>query len=249
MNRNPAHASAERPCTFSAVVPAAGRGERMGQRKALLKLAGRPMLLHTLERLMAARGCTEVVIAVHPDDLECFTSEWADRLRKEFRVSAIVPGGEYRQQSVLAALEATRAEADLILIHDAARPLVQPQLIEQVAARAAQTGAAIAAVPSVATVKEVNADGRILSTPPRESLWLAQTPQGFRRELILRAHRRAQDEGFLGTDDALLVERMGVPVVIVEDSAENLKITTPADLVVAEVILKRQQDAGAARSR
>jgi 2-C-methyl-D-erythritol 4-phosphate cytidylyltransferase len=115
--------------------------------------------------------------------------------------------------------------------------------VEKVAARAAETGAAIAAVPSVATVKEVDAKGVIVRTPARERLWLAQTPQGFRRDLILEAHRRARADGFVGTDDAQLVERLGHGVVVVEDSPENLKITNPEDLPLAETVLKRQQAA------
>jgi len=232
------------PPAFSVVVPAAGLGKRMGARKPLLELGGWPMIMCTLLRLAAARGCGEIVIAAHPEDLERYAGGWGDQLRGRFGVTAVVPGGQHRQQSVLAGLEASDPSVPLVLIHDAVRPLVQPALVERVAARASEAGAAIAAVPAVATVKEVDAGGRIVGTPPRDTLWHAQTPQGFRRDLILEAHRAARDDGFLGTDDAQLVERTGHAVLVVEDSPENIKITTPEDLTLAEAILKRQQTGG-----
>jgi len=238
------HASSTTCPAFSAVVAAAGQGTRMGGgvRKPFLLLGGQPILEHVLSRLCAARGLAEVVVAVHPDDLDSYRRQ-SGELKAKFRVTAIVPGGAVRQESVLAALEATSPGVPLVLIHDAVRPLVLPGLVEKVAARAAETGAAIAAVPSVATVKEVDAEGVIVRTPARERLWLAQTPQGFRRDLILEAHRRARADGFVGTDDAQLVERLGHGVVVVEDSPENLKITNPEDLPLAETVLKRQQAA------
>jgi 2-C-methyl-D-erythritol 4-phosphate cytidylyltransferase len=216
-----------------------------GRRKPSILIGGVPMLHRALCRLCAARGCAEVVLAVHPDDLSAYDARRLGEMRERFRVAAVVPGGRTRQESVWAALQATSESLPLVLIHDAARPLVQPGLVERVAVRAAETGAAIAAVRSVATVKQVDEAGHIVATPPRHSLWLAQTPQGFRRAIIIEAHRRAVADGFVGTDDAQLVERMGLPVVVVEDSPENLKVTTPEDLVLAEAILARQRAAGA----
>jgi len=128
--------------------------------------------------------------------------------------------------------------ADITLIHDAARPLVSPSVVAAVAQAALRWGAAIAAVPAAHTVKQVDAAGRILSTPPRDALYFAHTPQGFRRGLILRAHHAAREAGFTGTDDAQLVEHLGEPVYVVEDSPHNIKITTPEDLVVAEALLE-----------
>ena len=231
---------------FAAVVPAAGSGARMQaeSRKPLLLLDGVPILIHTLRRLRLARGCGEIVIAVHPEDLATCRGHWWDQMVSGLQVSAVVAGGATRQQSVLAALEATSPSAELVLIHDAVRPLVQVDLIERVAARAADCGAAIAAVPTVATIKEVDARGRILNTPSRDRLWMAQTPQGFGRRLALRAHREARDDGFVGTDDALLVERMGLAVTVVRDSPDNIKITNPRDLPVAETILRQQREQG-----
>jgi len=254
---------AEAPA-FCAVVAAAGPGTRMGRcapaggdradepsggpgwpalplehvRKPYLPLDGVPVLIHSLARFRQARGFAGAVLAVHPRDHRAVSERWGARLEAEFAVAAIVPGAAMRQESVLGALEATDPAVGLVLIHDAARPLVEVSVIEAVAARAAERGAAIAAVPAVATVKQVGPGGAIRHTPPREHLWMAQTPQGFRRDLILQAHRRARDEGFVGTDDSLLVERLGHPVEVVPDSTENLKITTPADLVAAEAILR-----------
>jgi 2-C-methyl-D-erythritol 4-phosphate cytidylyltransferase len=185
-----------------------------------------------------------VVIAVNQEDLDYYRDRWRAEMQARFGVSAIVPGGAVRQASVLAAIEATDPSAEIVLIHDAVRPLVQVELVEKVAARAAECGAAIAAVPAVATVKEVDAQGIIKNTPPRDRLWIAQTPQGFRRELALQAHRKAQEDGFVGTDDALLVERMGLPVAVVEDRPDNIKITTAQDLAVAEAILRQQRKDG-----
>jgi len=213
-------------------------------RKPLLLLDTIPILLHALWRLRSAAGCAGTAVAVHPEDMDFFTAERREVLRAEFGVQAVVSGGTTRQESVLAALEATSPSIPLVLIHDAVRPLVQVELVERVAAGAAECGAALAAVSVVPTIKEVAPDGHVVRTPPRETLWVAQTPQGFRRELILDAHRRARQEGFVGTDDALLVERMGHRVVVVEDCSENLKITTPADLAAAEAVLRWQRDQG-----
>ena len=234
------------PPAFSAVVPAAGLGARMRaqSRKPLLPLDGVPILFHTLWRLSLATGCNEIVIAVNRDDLDYYRDRWWGEMRSRFGVSAVVPGGAVRQASVLAALEATDTSAKLVLIHDAVRPLVRVELIEEVAARVAECGAAIAAVPAVATVKEVDPQGIIRDTPPRDRLWMAHTPQGFRRELALQAHRKAREDGFVGTDDALLVERMGLPVAVVEDRPDNIKITTAQDLAVAEAILRLQREEG-----
>ena len=164
-------------------------------------------------------------------------------LEAELGVTRVVPGGQVRQQSVMAGLESLGGQYDVVLIHDVARPLVRAQMIERVAAAAAATGAAIAAVRATETVKSVSRSGVIRRTLTRDGLWFARTPQGFRRELILDAHRRAAQQGFTGTDDAQLVERLGEPVAVIEDDCQNIKITTPADLDAAEAILRRRGDA------
>ncbi|MBS3764068.1 MAG: 2-C-methyl-D-erythritol 4-phosphate cytidylyltransferase [Planctomycetes bacterium] len=231
---------------FAAVVPAAGSGTRMKmrRRKAFLELDGLPILFHSLARLKAARGCREICLAVHPNDLTFCRQKLGQMLREYFLVSAIVPGGKSRQESVLSALEATSSSMKQVLIHDAARPLVRPLIVEEVARRTAETGAAIAACRAIATVKEVDEKQRIVGTPDRKRLWVAHTPQGFHRDLALESHRRASPE-LEATDDASLVEQMNSDVFVVEDKQDNLKITTPEDLRVGEAILAWQKSSGA----
>lgn len=214
-----------------AVVPAAGRGQRMGGvDKALLPLRGRPAVLHLLERLEAS-GVERIYLAVAPDRVERMRLALGSRGGVE-----VVVGGERRQDSVGRALEAIREEADLVVIHDAARPLVEPGLVERVIEAAGRYGAAIAAVPVVDTVKEVR-EGWVRRTLDRSVLWAAQTPQAFRYGLILRAHREARLRGLEATDDAALVEMLGQPVRVVMGSPRNLKLTVPEDLRVAEALL------------
>ena len=236
---------------FSTVVPAAGIGSRMGteKKKPFLAINGHPIVLHTLARLASVPGCREQVLVVHRDELRFYRRNWAGALRLHFNVTAIVPGGQSRQESVWRGLGATNPDVALVLVHDAVRPLVHGKTIQRVAQRAADTDAAIAAVPAVATIKRVDDDKRIVETPARENLWMAQTPQGFDRELLLRAHRYAREHGISGTDDAGLVESIGGEVYVVKDSRENVKITTPEDTAIAETILQWQADNGLPAAR
>ena len=230
------------PCEtprFAVVLAAAGIGRRMGGfKKPYAELLGRPVLSWCIERLRQAAGCTEIVPVLHSDEYEA--GDVAARLADEFGIARVVCGGATRQESALAGIEAVSPDLDLVLIHDAARPLVSPRVVEAVAREAQTCGAAIAAVPVTETVKRVEGDRRIQATVPRETLWNARTPQGFRRDLILRAHREAREAGFLGTDDAQLVECLGVEVHVVEDRHDNIKITMLGDLVQAEAALRWQ---------
>ncbi|MBR3723040.1 MAG: 2-C-methyl-D-erythritol 4-phosphate cytidylyltransferase, partial [Selenomonadaceae bacterium] len=149
----------------------------------------------------------------------------------------IVIGGSERQYSVENGLKALPEKADIVLVHDAARPLISKDTIEKVISAAREKGAAIAAVPEKNTVKVVE-NGIITDTPKREKLYAAQTPQGFRRNVLLNAYEKARKDGFLGTDDSSLVERMGIPVHIVIDDDKNIKLTTPSDLKMAEAYLE-----------
>jgi 2-C-methyl-D-erythritol 4-phosphate cytidylyltransferase len=229
---------------FSVVVAAAGVGARMDSalKKPYLLLCGRPVISHTLDRLRQCRGCGEIVLVVHPEEYERPPEGGGEQLKWEHGVEKVVPGGATRQESVSAGLKLVGEEFEIVLIHDGVRPLVEAALVERTALEAARWGAAIAAVPVVETVKNTAPDGVIVETLDRENLWLAQTPQAFRKDLILRAYGQAEADGFVGTDDAQLVERLGERVRIVEDSPENVKITTPRDLVVAEEILRRQNE-------
>lgn len=213
---------------FALLLPAAGLGARMGGRKTLLALAGRPILLHTLGRFLPFRErmCQTIVVA-HADDVQAIEDTCPG--------AQVVRGGVRRQDSVRAGLACLRPEAELVAIHDAVRPFVAPEAVAAALAAAEATGAAIVATAMKPTVKRV-ADGRIVATVDRGDLWCAQTPQVFRRQLILDAYA-AEREGADATDDAQLVERLGHPVAVVPGSDLNLKITTPEDLALAEAIL------------
>ena len=221
------------------IFPAAGVGRRMGagKNKALLNLCGKPILVRTL---LAFSGCDKVddfIVAVGAEEVD-EVSRMLDKTPglKPFRV---VAGGAERQYSVQNALTALSPDAEIVLVHDAARPLVTTKTIEAVVAEAWRSGAAIAAVRAKNTIKIVRGDGVVESTPDRAKLWEVQTPQGFRCDILKEAYRRAEQDGYLSTDDAALVERMGLTVHVVEGDERNIKLTTPEDLWTAEMFLGR----------
>ena len=230
------------------IFPAAGIGRRMGagRNKALLHLCGKPVLVRTLLAFSACDKVDDFIVAVGAEEVEAATRllEKTQGL-KPFRV---VAGGAERQYSVQNALAALSPDAEIVLVHDAARPLVTVKTIEAVVAEAWRSGAAIAAVRAKNTIKIVRGDGTVESTPDRARLWEVQTPQGFRRDILEEAYRRAAQEGYLGTDDAALVERMGIAVREVEGDDRNIKLTTPEDLWTAEMFLGRDA-LGAAKER
>jgi len=230
-----------------AIIPAAGLGTRMAgghvgsPTKQFLSLKGEPVLVHTVRRFLAVPSVNSAVVAVRGAE-----EESARALLEEFskRVE-IVEGGEKRQDTVLNALRATQAQADdIVLVHDAVRPLVSAETIEH-CIRAAEThGAAIAGLPAVDTVKIVDrtADGAMISsTIPRERVVLAQTPQAFRFEVLQSAMNEAIRDGFVGTDEASVVERAGHKVAVVMGARENFKLTSPGDLELAEFYLEQAQ--------
>ena len=223
----------------SVIIPAAGQGKRMasGVNKVFLELGGKPMLVRTMLAFSAVSEVDELVVAAAGNEVD-FLRKVLDKVPglKPFKVTA---GGEERQFSVANALQAVSPEADIILIHDAARPLVSAATITAVIAEARQSGAAIAAVREKNTVKIVGEDGVVQATPDRATLWEVQTPQGFQRDILLRAYLQAMQEGFVGTDDASLVERIKVSVRVVESDYRNIKVTTPEDLLLMEAILRR----------
>ncbi|MCI0371099.1 MAG: 2-C-methyl-D-erythritol 4-phosphate cytidylyltransferase [candidate division NC10 bacterium] len=225
----------------TAVIPAAGAGVRMGRTvpKPFLPLGGIPLLARTLLRLARSQVIDAYILVVPPGTEEACAQSVVAAYRVPV-VARIVPGGPVRQASVWAGLQALPSGTDLVLVHDAARPCVPVSVVQATVEAAARDGAAVAAIPATETVKEAGADGRVLRTLPRETLWIAQTPQAFARALLLEAHAAAAADGFVGTDDAALVERLGRPVTLVPGSAENIKVTHPADLEVAARLLAAQ---------
>jgi len=231
------------------IIPAAGLGTRMAsstataqgrtRSKQFAQLEGVPILIHTLRKFAQTQEISEIWVAMRKSESELFREE----VRKHDlgQKVHIVEGGEHRQQSVANALNALRAaEDDIVLVHDAVRPFVTAETIAAVIAAVKKHGAAIAGVPAVDTIKQVEriADGAVITTTiPREMIVQAQTPQGFRFGVLKKAFDDATAEGFLGTDEASLLERLGRPVHVVMGSARNIKITTPADLELAEFFI------------
>jgi len=220
------------------IVPAAGRGERLRGElpKSLAPLDGRPLVQYALETLAGVDEVQTIVVVAPADYLES-VRELTVRARLE-KIAAVVPGGADRQASVALGLAVLPPAVQLVLVHDGARPCVSASLIRAVAAAAARDGAATAAVPVEETIK-AGRDGWVARTLDRSELYRIQTPQGFHRALLARAHRDAERTGFHGTDDAALVERLGHPVRLVPGESSNLKVTVPADLEVAEALLRR----------
>jgi len=221
-----------------ALVPAAGRGLRMGGSvpKQFLAIGGLPLVVHSLRVLQAAPSIDTIVLAVPPADIAYCQSDIV-KAHGFSKVTQVIAGGPERQDSVRLALAAVGNDAEIVLIHDAVRPFLTVQMVEDVVKAARETGAAIIALPMRDTVKQVRADHVIERTVDRKPLWLAQTPQAFRRDWLQEAHRKAHADGVVATDDAYLLEWMGRPVTVVEGSGENIKVTRPEDMVIGEAIL------------
>jgi 2-C-methyl-D-erythritol 4-phosphate cytidylyltransferase len=223
-----------------ALIASAGKGSRMqsGIEKPYLTIGSKPILAHTLAALDLCQEIDEYVIIVDPGRQTDCRHLVVDRYGFT-RVRKIVQGGETRQESVYQGLKSLNADTTTVVVHDAARPCVTPNLVSSSLQVCASSGAALVAVPVKDTVKSV-VDGIVTGTPDRRTLWLAQTPQTFSFDVLLRAHEQALEDGFVGTDDAALVERMGHQVHVVAGDYENFKVTTPEDLNIAERVLSRR---------
>ena len=232
------------------ILPAAGLGTRMLSSglapKQFLLLGGKPILIHTLRTFAGLAQLRGVFIAVRPGErarLEALLAEERSLLPKDFPIT-IVEGGDTRQDSVSRALASIACgDDDIVLVHDAVRPLVEPSICERTVAAIERWGAAIVGLPAVDTIKQVTrtADGALITaTLPRENIVLAQTPQGARAAALRRAFAEAEADGFAGTDEASLLERAGVSVAVVPGSPSNLKITQAADLPLAEWYLAQR---------
>jgi 2-C-methyl-D-erythritol 4-phosphate cytidylyltransferase len=235
---------------IAVILPAAGMGTRMGKssaertgtsRKQFMLLDNSPILMHTVRKFAGSPRITDIVVAVRAEDLG-----WVgEMLAAEFPGSRVrvVEGGDSRQQSVENALASLGPDTDLVAVHDAVRPFIDLETIHSALDEAAETGAAIVGVPAVDTVKQVSRGTekvRIRATLPREKLVMAQTPQVFRYEILTRAFQSAREDGFVGTDESSLVERMDVEVSVVPGSDRNIKITKPGDMHLANLFLREE---------
>ncbi len=230
----------------SVILPAAGLGTRMGREKAgtsrkqFMLLEGAPILVHTIRKFLRSPSVTEIVVALRAEDFD-----WAKGLlAHEYALKPVrfVEGGDSRQQSVENALASLAPDTELVAVHDAVRPFVDTELIEKVIAEAAKSGAAIVGIVPVDTVKRVHKNV-VRDTLPRENLVLAQTPQVFRFDLLKRAFDCARRDGFVGTDEASLVERLEeVDVIVVQGSDRNIKITRPTDMDLARLFLSEETE-------
>jgi 2-C-methyl-D-erythritol 4-phosphate cytidylyltransferase len=230
----------------SVILPAAGLGTRMGREKAgtsrkqFMLLDGSPILVHTIRKFLRCPSVSEIVVALRKEDFD-----WARGLLQQYpdhsaKPVRFVEGGDSRQQSVENALATLSAGTELVAVHDAVRPFIEPELVEKVIAEAARSGAAIVGIVPVDTVKRVHKN-KVRDTLPRENLVLAQTPQVFRFDLLKRAFARAGADSFYGTDESSLVERLDeVEVSVVQGTDRNIKITRPTDMDLARLFLSEE---------
>lgn len=221
---------------YQVVIPAAGTGKRMNVKmnKQLIELNSIPVIIHTLMVFEQDIQCNGIVLVINAAERDKFLS-----LLKRYQISkiiSVVDGGATRQQSVWNGLKKIN-NTEIILIHDGARPFIKTAMIHELVEATAEKGAAVVAVPVKDTIKRVR-NFQVIDTIERSSLWAIQTPQAFHVPLIMRAHREAEIDRFLGTDDASLVERIGVDVAIIRGDYQNIKLTTPEDLLFAQKILE-----------
>jgi len=223
----------------TAVIVSAGIGQRFmdGKKKQFLPLAGKPVLAHTLDPFERCPLVNAVVLVVGQEDMDFCLKEIVEKYQYK-KISRIVPGGKTRQESVKNGVGAVPEDVEMVVIHDGVRPFVTGEMIEESVRSAIRFQAVVVATPVKDTIKTVDAGGSIRETLDRNSLWQVQTPQTFRTRIIRDALRKAAEDGFLGTDDASLVERMGINVHVVQGSYANIKITTPEDLLLATFLLQ-----------
>ena len=226
-----------------AIIPAAGTGVRMGSGtpKQFLSLEGVPIFIRTLRKFARSAAIDSILLGVRPDDM----ARAHEDLSRELMAKnlSVIAGGPTRQETVDRALAAAPADTEVVVVHDAVRPFVELELIGRVVEAARQHGAAILGIPSIDTVKQVERQ-MILGTIPRERIVLAQTPQAFRYPLLRDAFANARQEGFMGTDESSLVERLGVNVTVLMGSDRNIKITKPSDLPLARLYLAQEMGQG-----
>ena len=226
-------------CT--AVIVAAGKGRRMGTEvsKQFLPLCGKEILAHSVEKFERAEKIRDIVLVTGEDsllDVRDMAQEYGWK-----KIVSVVAGGKERQDSVWNGLQAVSADTEIVLIHDGVRPFVTEDILNHSIETAVEMGGCVAGVPAKDTIKVCNGENIAVATPDRSTLWQIQTPQTFRKELILQAYQKAKAEGFAGTDDASLAEYSGCPVKVIMGSYRNIKITTKEDLLIGEAFLKEEQ--------
>ena len=224
----------------AAIVPAAGAGKRLGSKtpKAFVRVGGVPLLTLTLKCLRTAYPFKEIIVAARPANIKKYRSLLMAHGLKEAKV---VGGGVTRAASVFNAMSAVSKDSEWVLVHDAARPFVDKRLVARLLMEAKKTGAALCALPATGTVKRVDTKKRVLGTEDRKTLYLAQTPQIFRKKLLLDRYLRLGKKAFTATDEAALFDHTQTRVQIVSGDERNIKITTPGDLELAEYYLKRDR--------
>ncbi len=230
----------------AAILPAAGLGTRMRSpehegtsRKQFMLLDGSPILVHTVRKFLACPLVDEIIVALRTEDIR-WVGEMIDREHPSKPIH-LVEGGDSRQESVQNALGAVSAGIDLVAVHDAVRPFVDQEILRKVIEQAGETGAAIVGIVPVDTVKQVHLN-RVRATLPRDKLILTQTPQVFRRDLLVRAFDTARADGFIGTDESSLVERLEeVEIIVIPGSDRNIKITKPSDMELARFFLAEER--------
>lgn len=222
-----------------ALIPCAGQGKRMGAgvSKPYLEVYGRPLLAYTLEVFQMHHLIEGIILVVEAGAVSYCCKEIVDKYGFA-KVKTVVAGGRERQDSVMCGLACLDKDAEWVVVHDGARPLISSETITKALHTAFSFGAAVVGVPAKDTIKVVAKDLTIIDTPDRRNLWQIQTPQIFQRQLLERAYNQAAEEGWIGTDDASFVERLGEKIKLVEGEYSNIKITTPDDLVYFKAMLK-----------
>lgn len=222
----------------SVIIVSAGKGSRMKAdiNKQFLKIGNKEVIAHTINKFYNDENIDEIILVIREDEKEFFKTNIIDKYGYEN--IKIVFGGKERQDSVYNGLKAVEKNCEIVLIHDGARPFVNKEIIKKSIEYAKEYNCAIVGVPVKDTIKIVNESGEVCDTPNRNLLWSIQTPQAFEYPLIMKAHEKAKNDKYYGTDDSMLVEYLGYNVKVVEGSYNNIKITTPEDLKIAEEILK-----------
>jgi 2-C-methyl-D-erythritol 4-phosphate cytidylyltransferase len=224
------------------IITAGGLGKRFGEGidklpKQFIPLSNKPIIAHSIETFESSNLIKEIILVVPDNWVEYAQAQIVDKFNIK-KVSNIISGGAERQESVGKGFGTLSTKPDIVAVHDGARPFVSLEIIEEVIRQAADSGGAIAAIPATDTIKESSSEHIIEKTVARNKIWFAQTPQAFKHEILLEAFEKASEEGYLGTDEAELVERIGREVKLVLGSKNNMKITTPEDLDLGELILQ-----------